>query len=185
MSGWTVLGEKRLLDHWPWVRVTRQRVQLEDESTVIDDWYTVDMAPFALILALTPDRQVALVEQYRHALGRRVLEVPAGHIPDKEDPLAAAQRELLEETGLSAPHWEALGAWIGDPNRGCGVAHGFLALDARPTAAPLPVDLQEQTLHLKPLTEVEAMLQAGAFPTIATVATLGAGLLRLAEHDQG
>ena len=52
MTGWQVLDEEPLLDRWPWVRVIRQRLRLEDGATVIDDWYQVDVAPFAVIFAL-------------------------------------------------------------------------------------------------------------------------------------
>lgn len=179
MSAWQVLDEERLLDRWPWVRVTRQRLRLEDGATVIDDWYQVDIAPFAVIFAVTADKRVALVEQYRHALQRPVLELPAGHIGDGEPPLAAAQRELLEETGLRSDDWEALGEWVVDPNRGCGTAYAFLARQAEWMAEPAPVDLQAQAVRYSPLSEVRAMFRRGEFPVLATVAALGMGFARL------
>jgi len=179
VSGWQVLGEERLLDRWPWVRVTRQRLRLEDGTTFIDDWYQVDIAPFAVVFALTADGRVALVEQYRHALQEQVLELPAGHVTDEETPLVAAQRELLEETGLQSDHWEALGEWVVDPNRGCGTAYAFLARQAVLAAKPVPVDLQAQTVRYLPLDQVWAMFRQGQFPVLATVATLGMGFARL------
>ena len=173
MTGWQVLDEEPLLDRWPWVRVIRQRLRLEDGATVIDDWYQVDVAPFAVIFALTVDGQVALVEQYRHALKRNVLELPAGHIADGEPPLVAARRELLEEAGLQSEHWQPLGEWVVDPNRGCGTAYAFLARQAVLAAKPVAVDLQSQTVRYLPLDEVQAMFRRGDFPVLATVATLG------------
>ncbi len=60
-----------------------------------------------IILALTEDRKVILVEQYRKPLGRRVIEFPAGLINDRnmkrlESVLTAAKRELFEEAGYRA-----------------------------------------------------------------------------------
>ena len=67
----------------------------------------------AVILALDAG-DVILVEQYRVALGKYCLELPAGLIGDHEgdedeDSLASAMRELEEETGYRAAHWEELG----------------------------------------------------------------------------
>jgi 8-oxo-dGTP pyrophosphatase MutT (NUDIX family) len=61
------------------------------------------------IAALDDDGQVVLIHQYRHALGRRIWELPAGLIDHAdEDPLEAAKRELVEEVGLTAQHWSVL-----------------------------------------------------------------------------
>ena len=54
------------------------------------------------IVALTDDGRICLVRQYRAALGRVTVEVPAGKLGLGEDPLDCARRELLEETGLEA-----------------------------------------------------------------------------------
>jgi len=185
MTGWQVLGEERLLDRWPWVRVTRQRLRLEDGATVIDDWYQVDVAPFAVIFALTVDGEVALVEQYRHALKQKTLELPAGHIADGESPLVTAQRELLEETGLQSAHWQPIGEWVVDPNRGCGTAYAFLARQAELTTEPVAVDLQAQTVHYLPLDAVRSMFRRGEFPVLATVATLGMAFAVLDSSGEG
>lgn len=61
------------------------------------------------ILARDDDGRVAMVRQYRHPLGHRLLELPAGLLDQAdEEPLAAAQRELAEETDLAADSWHVL-----------------------------------------------------------------------------
>lgn len=80
--------------------VDRLRVQLPDGRLAIRD---VVRHPGAVaIVALTDDGRICLVRQYRTALGRVTVEVPAGKLTAGEDPLECASRELLEETGMSA-----------------------------------------------------------------------------------
>ncbi len=57
-------------------------------------------APVVVILADLPDGTLALVRQYRHPVGREILEFPAGKIDEDESPIEAARRELQEEVGL-------------------------------------------------------------------------------------
>ena len=70
-----------------------------------------------------------LVEQYRYVFGRTLLEIPAGKREPGEDPLTTARRELQEETGAEATHWQPLGAIL--PSPGCygEVLHLYLARD--------------------------------------------------------
>lgn len=72
----------------------------------------------AVILALTDDDEVVLVEQPRVPLGRRCLELPAGLVGDEtagEAAAVSAERELEEETGFAARHWEELGEFASSP----------------------------------------------------------------------
>ncbi|MBJ8348227.1 NUDIX hydrolase [Antrihabitans sp. YC2-6] len=61
------------------------------------------------VAALDDNGHLVLIDQYRHPLGRRLLELPAGLLDAPgEDPLEAAKRELAEETGLAAQTWSVL-----------------------------------------------------------------------------
>ena len=80
--------------------VNRLGVQLPDGRAAQRD---VVRHPGAVaIVALTDDGRICLVRQYRAALGRVTVEVPAGKLDPGEDPLECAHRELLEETGMRA-----------------------------------------------------------------------------------
>jgi NTP pyrophosphohydrolases including oxidative damage repair enzymes len=67
------------------------------------------------IAAKTADNQYFMVRQYRYPHNRIFLEFPAGKKEKGEDPLVGAKRELLEETGYLAEHWEYLGSCIPTP----------------------------------------------------------------------
>lgn len=80
--------------------VDRLNVKLPDGRVAIRD---VVRHPGAVaIVALTEDGRICLVRQYRTALGRVTVEIPAGKLDPGEDPLECANRELLEETGMEA-----------------------------------------------------------------------------------
>ncbi len=80
--------------------VNRLQVELPDGRNAVRD---VVRHPGAVaIVALTDDGRICLVRQYRTALGRVTVEIPAGKLDPGEDPLECAHRELEEETGMRA-----------------------------------------------------------------------------------
>lgn len=98
------LAEKPLTEDVAWTgrifNVDRLHVELPDGRVAIRD---VVRHPGAVaVVALTDDGRICLVRQYRTALGRVTVELPAGKLAPGEDPLECASRELLEETGMSA-----------------------------------------------------------------------------------
>ncbi len=98
------IHEKALTEDTVWqgqiFDINRLRVQLPDGRSALRD---VVRHPGAVaIVALTDDGRICLVRQYRTALGRVTVEVPAGKLDPGEDPLECAHRELLEETGMQA-----------------------------------------------------------------------------------
>ena len=72
-------------------------------------------APAVAIVALDADERVLLVRQDRPAVGGKVLEIPAGILEPGEKPLAAAQRELREETGLRGGEWVEAASVLSSP----------------------------------------------------------------------
>ena len=98
------LAERPLTEDVAWTgrifNVDRLRVQLPDGRNAIRD---VVRHPGAVaVVALTEEGRICLVRQYRTALGRVTVEIPAGKLDPGEDPLECASRELLEETGMEA-----------------------------------------------------------------------------------
>ncbi len=88
-----------------------------------------------VIIALDEAGEVALVRQYRHAVKRYLLELPAGGLEPGEEPLATAQRELREEVGVEAACWTSLGYFFSSPGFANEKLHVFLAQELRPAYA--------------------------------------------------
>ncbi|MDR2696956.1 MAG: NUDIX hydrolase [Holophagales bacterium] len=76
--------------------------------------------------------ELLVVEQYRHGIDRASLEVPGGVCDQGENPLDAAKRELLEETGYASDNWVSLGSCAPNPAIQNNRCHFFLALDCVP-----------------------------------------------------
>ncbi|MCE5334152.1 MAG: NUDIX hydrolase [Desulfobacteraceae bacterium] len=92
------------------------------------------------IVALSADGMVLMTHQYRHVIGRYVLEIPSGTMEKGEEPLACARRELEEETGYVAGSIEQLGAVHIMPAYSDELIHIFLATDLKPSVQNLDTD---------------------------------------------
>lgn len=91
------------------VKLKRDRLRLEDHTRYT--YYTLMTKPFAVvILARTSEGLYVLNEEYRHPTGQVLLSCPGGYMDENEDPLEAAARELLEETGYQAEKLELMGS---------------------------------------------------------------------------
>jgi 8-oxo-dGTP pyrophosphatase MutT (NUDIX family) len=88
-------------------RVRVDEVRMPDGRLALRE--IVEQTRAVAVVPLDDQGRVTLVRQYRHAIGKRMLEVPAGKLDlEDEDPTAAARRELAEETRLVADRWEFL-----------------------------------------------------------------------------
>jgi ADP-ribose pyrophosphatase len=115
----------------------------------------------AVILPLTDAREVVLVEQYRPALGRSAIELPAGLVGDEtagEDVFTSARRELLEETGFEAAHWEAFGEFASSPGMVGEIFQFYRATGLKRVGPGGGVDGEGIEVHVVPLGGVQAFL---------------------------
>lgn len=152
-----------------------------DEGTVIAEgahlrlmrrhgWEYVDRkhtSGIVAIVAVTEQGRLLLVEQFRHAVDRRCIELPAGLVGDppaaRDEPLAAAaRRELLEETGYEASDFELLTE--GPPSAGLTTEHisFYLARGLRKVGSGGGDASEAITVHEAPLKGIDGWLAARA-----------------------
>jgi len=178
---WQVIHRRQVVDASPWLRLWVETIRLPD-GRVIDDYYTLDMPDFVVIVALTPGGDLLAERFYRHGPHRVVLSLPAGYIKEGEAPLAAAQRELAEETGYTGGDWQALGVFTVDGNRGAGSAHIFLARGVEPGTPLDDDDLEERQVLLMPLQEFLGAIQSGEVRELVSIGSFLLAYTHLAQE---
>jgi 8-oxo-dGTP pyrophosphatase MutT (NUDIX family) len=172
---WRTLGTRVIYAN-PWLRLREDKVIRPDGKEGI--YSVVEMNPSVGIVALNEADEIALVTQWRYTLGRMSVEIPTGGSESSDHSmLAAARRELREETGLSASSWRELGFIDNSNGTTTDVAHMFLAtgLEAGADAQ----DAEERiVLSWLPFGQaVEKVLNGSITESVSVAAILKAELL--------
>lgn len=174
-----------MLDEWPkvrarrtttvsrWIAVIERDVEFTPHGAV-ETYYAIGQSDYVSIVAVTPDRRIPIVRQFRPALETFTWELPAGLVEHGEDPTGTCRRELLEETGLTARVVKLLGVASPDTGRLSNRIHSFFVETDDPVAgfAPEP----GLTVKLVSPPELARMIMAGAF-----VSHIHLGALMLAD----
>ncbi len=157
---WKILKTSEIFTAEPWLALSKQQVQVPD-GRVIDDFYQLALPDFIVVFAETESGDVIMIRQYKHGARRTSLTLPGGLIEKGEDPLDAAKRELLEETGYRAESWKSLGSYVVNGNLGCGQGHFFMAAGAEQVQEPESGDLEAMEIELLTRERVAEALRSG------------------------
>ena len=132
------------------------------------------------IVALDEDDNVILVRQYRHAVVKTLLEIPAGGMEEGEDPRQSALRELEEETGFTAGNIEQIGGAYAAPGYSTEFLHLYLATGLRPGPSRNDEDEEIEVVPV-PLKDIPRMIRSGELCDGKSII----GLLTLLLHRGG
>ncbi len=155
---WKVL-ESEYVARKPWFTVRHERLELPD-GTVVPDYYVSEYPAWVNIIARTRDGRFLLIDQYRHGLQETAYEIPAGCVePSDASMLAAAQRELLEETGFGGGEWRQLTVIAPNPATQNNLTYCFVATDVERLGDQTPDATEDLRLHLFTADEVLELLR--------------------------
>ena len=180
MQNWKTLAKEQLYQHedGKWLTVENHSIELPD-GTTIDNWAWLDTPSYVIITAVTDADKFLCFRQTKYAIEGTTLAPPGGYIELGEDPLLAAKRELLEETGYTATEWTNLGSYAVDGNRGAGTAHLYLAQNATWQQPIDADDLEEQKLLYLSQQEVIDALLTGEFKALPWATGIALALLKM------
>ena len=134
---WKTLSSEYLFKD-TWFTVRKDTCEKPD-GKIVTPYYVYEFPTWVSALAITEDKKVVMVRQYRHAIEDTIIEVPGGCVDDTDSSLEyAAARELMEETGYEFTQFEYLGKISSNPSTNNNWMHMFLAIGGK--------KVQEQSL---------------------------------------
>ena len=131
----------------------------------------VEHADCVAIIAVDDEDNILLVNQFRKAVEKRLLEIPAGGIEPGEEPADCVRRELREETGFLPKKVERLGGFYSTPGYGTEYLHLYLATELIPS--PLQAEDSESIKLVRvPLSEIPSLITSGSICDAKSIAGL-------------
>lgn len=154
--------------------------RLSPRTGQVGQYKVLRIASWANVVALTPEREVVLIEQYRHGIDDLTLEIPGGVVEPDEDPLAGAARELREETGFAGDPPKLIGTVHPNPAIQDNVCYTYLIQNAR-LVGELQLDPGEHiAVRTVPIDAVPRLLREG----LITHSLVVAAFHWLALHEE-
>ena len=167
---WRVTGS-RVVHEDRWVRL-RADDCVTPEGAVIAPFYVMDYPDWVHVVAFDAADNVLMIRQYRHGLGDLSIELPAGAMdPEEADPLAAAARELLEETGCAGV-LSLYGSLSPNPASHTNRMHTVIARDVVRVAAPVDDPSERIESFWVPRAEALRLALSGEMAAAIQVASL-------------
>ena len=182
MKPWKTLSRQIGSSFGKFLTVEIHSIQLPD-GRIIRNWPWLVSPDFVLVLARSADGRFLCFRQTKYAVKGTTLAPVGGHVDPGESPLAAAKRELREETGHLAKRWIRLGSFANHANRGMGRGHLYLALDAHPHGKPTSDDLEEQELLFLSRRQLERALDRNEFKILAWTAAIALAVRYLDKKE--
>jgi 8-oxo-dGTP pyrophosphatase MutT (NUDIX family) len=157
---WITLATE-VLGTYPIFTLTRSR-QRSSSSGREHSFLRLDCPDWVNVIAVTDDRRIVLIEQYRHGTDDITLEIPGGAVDPGEGPLVTAARELEEETGYLAAELVEIGRVDPNPAFLSNRCWTYLALGCRAGGTPRPDPSEEIAVELAPLDDFGTLIDRGA-----------------------
>lgn len=159
-TNWKLLDSEYLVnDRWLKLRANTYKMP---HGKIVSPYYIFEYAPWANIVALTPNNEVVLVKQFRPGSGRSSFELPGGGFEETDSSAnTTIQRELREETGFTCESIIETGIAYPNPANHTNRLHCFIGLNATHTSAQNLDTTEDITVFLIPLQDLLAAIQAG------------------------
>lgn len=156
---WEIKGQEYLLKT-RWLTVRKDRVKMPS-GTEIDDYYVLEYPDWINVIAITKEGKFVIERQYRHGTQSIDYEICAGTLEKGEDPLEAAKRELLEETGYTGGEWELY--CISAPNSSAmtNTNYSFLARGVEYSGERHLEQTEDIEIHLFSYDELKTIVREG------------------------
>ncbi|MBS0995522.1 NUDIX hydrolase [Gluconobacter cerinus] len=175
LSSWSVQSSSYILKD-PWISIRADACKTEDGIT-IDPFYVLEYPDWVQIVAIDRDDRVILLEQYRHGWKTTSLELPAGAIETADNsPIAAARRELEEETGFTSDFWQHIATLAPNPANQTNRCHIILARDVIKSSVPKNDPTERVQISFCPIEEARTLACDGKIIQSMHVAALALAL---------
>lgn len=157
MADWQTKSSE-IVYETPWIKVHRDEVITQTGAPLTYSYMELQN-PSVFIVAVNAEGKILLQNTYRYPVRQRIWETPAGYMNPGEEPLAAAQRELQEETGLVSDDWHDLGRIYQIIGTGNVPVQAFLARNVTKTGEATDKEEDIQNQQFKSLDKIEDMIR--------------------------
>ena len=174
---WETVSSEYLVKK-PWATLRVDECKLPD-GRIAKEYYVLEYPNWVNVVAITADKKVIMVKQYRHSGGLISIEIPGGVIDGDENAVDAAKRELLEETGYLFQDFELLSTIYPNPATSnnvtyCYLAHGGVKVQEQDLDEHEDIDIEFYSIE-----EVKQMLLKNEIPQALHVTGLLYAFLKL------
>lgn len=180
---WSVRKSEHVLQD-PWISLRADECVTADGLTIAP-YYVLEHPDWVNLVVLDSCDRVLVIRQYRHGIGKIAHEIPGGGVDESDaSPLAAAERELLEETGYGAGQFTPVSVLSANAASHTNYIHCFLVTGAKRLREPSTRPDEEIEFEFVDISTLMQLIDSGGFPQSIQVASIFLALRKAGKLSQ-